>query len=117
MERQAVRRVESGSISPKEVEKLGLALMQIKQRMSEIAQEFGFEREELNLDLGPLGPLRSRNGDQVSLTDVLDKVIDEGAVVAGEVLISVADVDLISLNLLLSLSSVQKLEGRHRPQS
>jgi hypothetical protein len=110
MERQAMRRVESGSLSPVEVEKLGVALMQIKQRMGEISEEFGFKREELGIDLGPLGRLGSGKRAEVTLTDVLDKVIDKGAVVAGEVLISVADVDLIALDILLSLSSVKRLE-------
>jgi Gas vesicle protein K/Gas vesicle protein len=112
MERQAVRRVESGSLSSGEVEKLGLALMQIKRRMGEIEEEFGFDQKDLDIDLGPLGQLRNGKGAHVSLTDVLDKVIDEGAVVAGEVLVSVANVDLVSLNLLLSLSSVHKMQDR-----
>jgi hypothetical protein len=57
MERQALRRIEGGSLSEDEVERLGLALMRLEQRMDELKAEFGLEDEDLNLDLGPLGSL------------------------------------------------------------
>lgn len=58
MERQAVRRMETGSLDPQEVEQLGLGLMQLEETVREIAARFGLTPEELNLDLGPLGRLR-----------------------------------------------------------
>ncbi|HTQ25831.1 MAG TPA: gas vesicle protein [Candidatus Binataceae bacterium] len=48
-----------------------------------------------------------RNSGRVSLCETLDRVLNKGAVVAGEVTISVADVDLIYLGLQLMLSSVE----------
>ena len=57
MERQALRRVEGGSLTDDEVERLGLAFMQIDQRIEELVDLFGIRREDLNLDLGPLGNL------------------------------------------------------------
>jgi hypothetical protein len=57
LERQAIRRVEAGSLSAEQVERLGLALMQQSQEIERLRQEFGLEEEDLNLDLGPLGKL------------------------------------------------------------
>ncbi len=57
MERQAVRRIDHGSLSDEEVERLGLAFMRLDERMDELKQEFGLEDADLNLDLGPLGRL------------------------------------------------------------
>ena len=57
MERQAVRRIDHGSLTDEEVERLGLAFMKLDERMDELKQEFGLEDADLNLDLGPLGRL------------------------------------------------------------
>jgi hypothetical protein len=57
MERQALRRVESGGLSDEQVERLGSTLMLLAERMDELKQEFGLEDRDLNLDLGPLGRL------------------------------------------------------------
>ena len=57
LERQALRRVEGGTLSDDEVERLGTALMRLEERMEELKHEFGLGDEDLNLDLGPLGRL------------------------------------------------------------
>lgn len=57
LEHQAVRRMEGGTLSDEEVEKLGLALMRLQERLEEIKIQFGLEGEDLNIDLGPLGRL------------------------------------------------------------
>jgi len=57
MERQALRRVEAGSLSEDEIERLGLAFRALAARMEELKAEFGLEDEDLNLHLGPLGDL------------------------------------------------------------
>ena len=57
MERQALRRIEGGSLSAEEVERLGETFMLLEQRMEELKEQFGLEDEDLNLDLGPLGRL------------------------------------------------------------
>jgi CRISPR/Cas system-associated endonuclease Cas1 len=60
MERQALRRVEEGSVTGEQAERLGCTLMLLDERMSELLEEFGLDREDLNIDLGPLGPLLSQ---------------------------------------------------------
>ena len=57
MERQALRRVEQGTLPEEKVEDIGRTLMALDERMSELTEHFGLTREDLNLDLGPLGPL------------------------------------------------------------
>jgi mRNA-degrading endonuclease toxin of MazEF toxin-antitoxin module len=57
LERQAIRRMDSGSLTDAEVERIGLTLMQQAQTIERLRKEFGLEEEDLNLDLGPLGKL------------------------------------------------------------
>ena len=58
MEHQAVRRMEGGSLSDEEVERLGLALLTLSERMDELKRLFRLTDDDLNIDLGPLGRLR-----------------------------------------------------------
>lgn len=57
LEHQAVRRMETGSLSDGEMERLGVALMRLEERVDDIREAFGVAKEELNIDLGPLGRL------------------------------------------------------------
>ncbi|KAB2349196.1 gas vesicle protein K [Actinomadura rudentiformis] len=57
MERQALRRVEGGGLTDDQIEDLGLALMRLEQAMERLKDHFQLEDHDLNLDLGPLGPL------------------------------------------------------------
>ena len=57
MERQAMRRVESDSLTDEQIEELGLTLMRLEEKMEELKLVFGLEHEELNIELGPLGNL------------------------------------------------------------
>jgi hypothetical protein len=57
MERQALRRIDGGSLTPDEVERLGETFMLLAERMEELKESFGLEDEDLNMDLGPLGQL------------------------------------------------------------
>jgi predicted Zn-dependent protease with MMP-like domain len=57
LERQAVRRMEGGSLSDEEVERVGLALMKLQEKVHELAHQFGLRPSDLNITLGPLGDL------------------------------------------------------------
>jgi Gas vesicle protein K len=57
LEKQAIRRMEGGDLSPEQVEELGLALMKLEEKMQELKAQFGLAEENLNLDLGPVGRL------------------------------------------------------------
>ena len=57
MERQALRRIEGGSLTDEEVERLGRTFLALSERMDELKDVFGLEDKDLNLNLGPLGDL------------------------------------------------------------
>jgi gas vesicle protein GvpK len=57
MERQALHRIEGGTLTPEEVERLGRTFMALAERMEELKTTFGLEDRELNMNLGPLGDL------------------------------------------------------------
>lgn len=57
LERQAIRRMEGGTLNDTQIEEMGLALMKLEQKIRELAEHFGLRPEYLNLDLGPLGNL------------------------------------------------------------
>ncbi|HJR63937.1 MAG TPA: gas vesicle protein K [Gemmatimonadaceae bacterium] len=58
LEHQAVRRMDGGTLTEAEVERLGLALMKLNDRMQELKALFNLSDEDLSIDLGPLGRLR-----------------------------------------------------------
>jgi Gas vesicle protein K len=57
MERQAIRRMEQGTLTDDETEKLGTSLMRLEETIREIGAQFDLRPEDLNLDLGPVGKL------------------------------------------------------------
>lgn len=57
LERQAIRRMEGGSLSDEQVESMGSALMKLETKIREMTEQFGLTPADLNLDLGPLGNL------------------------------------------------------------
>jgi hypothetical protein len=59
MERQALRRVDDGTLTEDQIENIGATLMALEDRMAELREHFGLKPEDLNLDLGPLGQLLS----------------------------------------------------------
>ncbi len=57
LERQAIRRMEAGSLTELEVERIGLTFLRLSEQMETLKAAFGLEGQDLNLDLGPLGKL------------------------------------------------------------
>lgn len=57
LERQALRRIDAGSLTEAQIERLGITLMGQAEEIDRLRREFGLEEEDLNLDLGPLGRL------------------------------------------------------------
>ncbi len=58
LERQALRRIDGGSLTAEEVERLGLTFYRLDEEMERLKRQFRFTDQDLNLDLGPLGTLR-----------------------------------------------------------
>ena len=57
VERQAMRRVENGSLTEEEIERVGEALLNLEEKMEELKEIFQLDDDDLNIDLGPLGNL------------------------------------------------------------
>jgi hypothetical protein len=57
LERQAIRRMESESLTADETEAVGLALMRLEETVRDLGAHFGLRPEDLNIDLGPIGKL------------------------------------------------------------
>ena len=57
LERQALRRIDAGSLTEEQIERLGLTLMRQAEEIDRLRKEFGLEERDLDLDLGPLGRL------------------------------------------------------------
>ena len=55
MEKQAMRRIDAGTLTPDQVDRLGVSLMEAEATIRQLQRQFGIE--DLNLDLGPVGPL------------------------------------------------------------
>jgi hypothetical protein len=58
LEHQAVRRMDGGTLTDEQIERLGLALLRLNERMGELKDTFGLTDDDLSIDLGPLGELR-----------------------------------------------------------
>jgi Gas vesicle protein K/Gas vesicle protein len=112
LERQAQRKVMEGNLANSDMERLGLAFINIRETLYNITRQYGFEENELGLSLGSAdgrafgSKLKDRELlSETTLVDILDKLINKKTVIAGEITISVAEIDLIVLNLLAQLSS------------
>jgi hypothetical protein len=111
LERQAVRRFEKNDLSANEVERLGTAFIELKNKIEELTKHFGIKKEELNLNLGSLLKSGNKTLDESSLVDVLDTCIQKGLVLAGKARVSVADVDLIGLDLYAVLHPISRTKS------
>jgi DNA-damage-inducible protein D len=113
LEKQALRRIESGELPDEQVENLGLTFMQLKKEVEKLKNYFQLEDEDLNLDLGPLSlrdipELPDDQKEKVSAIELLDRLLSKGVIARGNIVISVAEVDLISANLGILLASIDK---------
>ena len=114
LERQARRRMQSGTLTTEEVERLGLAFMQIKEKLSFVSEEFGLEQNEVDVVLKGMLKTRDFQLSRTSLVDVIDSLLSKGAVIGGRVTISVAEIELVALDLLASLSASPGNDGEVR---
>lgn len=112
LERQAFGRFSSGTLTEGEIERLGIAFARMRERMAEMAAKFDYQPKALELSLNTghqeiLGSQETTDmqSTAISLADIVDKLIDKEAVLAGDIRLAVAGVDLVTLNLVASISS------------
>lgn len=108
MEKQAIRRIEAGRLTEEQIENLGNTFMGLKKEIEKLKDYFKLEDEDLNLSLGPLTVKGETTDEKTSVVEILDRLLGKGVVVRGDVVISVAEVDLVSLNIGLLLASIDK---------
>jgi hypothetical protein len=60
MERQALRRIDEGDLTEDQEERIGVTLMLLEDRMGRLRERYRLSDQDLNLDLGPIGPLLPR---------------------------------------------------------
>lgn len=114
-EKQAIRRIKNGTLTEEEIERLGVNFQRMEEEVQKLKKYFGFKDEDLNLDLGPLGRLRSDSGEcektkEVTLVDILDRLLSKGVIALGDLRISVADVELIMIKLGLLITPIDKVQ-------
>jgi hypothetical protein len=114
LERQAQRRISSGTLTREEVERLGLAFMQIKQTITDISEQFGFSPQEFDIRLNQTYNKLTGTSSSATLVDVVDHLLNKGVLLGGQVKISVADIDLVILDLLGVLSAVHGVKATKR---
>lgn len=114
MERQAQNRIEAGSLSDEDTERLGQSFKKLEERMQEIKRVFEIdEQEELDLQLGTL------EGQEVSLVELADRVLKRGVALEGDVGLSVADIDLLYVALRVVIASPETAQslGHSSPET
>lgn len=114
LERQAQRRISTGTLTTEEIERLGLAFIQIKQTINTISDQFGFSPQEFEIKLGHASGKIIGTESKTTLVDLVDHLLEKGVLVSGQVKISVADIDLVILDLLGVLSAVHGIKKPNR---
>ena len=110
MERQAQNRIESGSLSDEETERLGQSFMKLEDRMQEIKRVFELdEQEDLDIELGTL------EGQEVSIVELADRVLSRGVALEGDIGLTVADIDLLRVALRVVIKSPEAGNSRSEP--
>jgi hypothetical protein len=117
MEKQAMRRIEAGALTDEQVERLGITFMNLKKEVEKLKDHFALDDDDLNIDLGPLTVREDDWSGKASAVEILDRLLGTGIVVRGDVIVSVAEVDLISLNLGLLLASIDKAKELYSASS
>lgn len=113
MEAQVIRRMDSGELSEIEVDRAADSLQALEQQILNLCDVLEINPEDLNLDLGEVGKLLPAKGSyypdrpssDASILELLDRLINTGIVVQGEVNIGLAQLNLIKLKLSLVLTT------------
>ena len=113
MEAQVIRSMERGDLSDEQLDNASDSLRKLAEQVVEICKIFDIEPASLNLDLGEAGSLLPREGGydpgqpsaKPTLLELLDRLLNTGIVVQGEVELGLANIDLIHAKLQLVLTS------------
>lgn len=113
MEAQVIRRMEAGVLNDDQLDRAAESLQQLEAQVLQLCDIFDIDPADLNIDLGEVGTLLPKNGsyypgetsENASILELLDRLLDIGIVVDGEVDIGLANLDLIHVALKLVMTS------------
>lgn len=113
MEAQVIRRMEADELSDNDLDRASESLRKLEEQVIEVCNVFEIDPKDLNIDLGEVGTLLPKNGGYYpgeksaspTILELLDRLLNTGIVVQGQVDIGLADIDLIHAKLQLVLTS------------
>lgn len=113
MEAQVIRRMERGDLSDEELDRAAESLRKLEEQTVALCEIFEIDPADLNLDLGEIGTLLPKSGGyypgqptaKPTLLEMLDRLLNTGIVLQGEVDLGLAQIDLVHAKLQLVLTS------------
>jgi hypothetical protein len=113
MEAQIIRRMEAEELTDADLERAADSLRKLEEQIIQLCDIFGIDPRDLNIDLGDVGSLLPKAGSYYpgvtstspTILELLDRLLNTGVVVQGEVDLGLADIDLIHAKLQLVLTS------------
>ncbi|MGI0489807.1 gas vesicle protein K [Pantanalinema rosaneae CENA516] len=113
MEAQVIRRMEGGELSDDDLDRAAESLRKLEEQVVKLCDIFEIDPKDLNIDLGEVGTLLPKSGGYYpgetsaspTILELLDRLLNTGVVVQGDVDLGLADIDLIHAKLQLVLTS------------
>ena len=113
MEAQVIRRMESHDLSDADLERAADSLRKLEEQVVNMCEIFDVDPADLNIDLGEIGTLLPKEGSYYpgtknqnpTILELLDRLLDTGVVVEGDVDLGMAQLNLIHAKLRLVLTS------------
>lgn len=113
MEAQVIRRMEQQCLSESDLERAAESLQKLEEQVLNLCQIFEIDPADLNVNLGDFGTLLApagsyypgETGNKPSVLELLDRLLNTGIVVDGEIDLGVAQLNLIHAKLRLVLTS------------
>ena len=113
MEAQVIRRMEENLLSESELERAADSIQKLEEQILHLCETFEVDPAELNVNLGEFGTLLPQSGSyypgetgsRPSVLELLDRLLNTGVVLDGEIDLGLAQLDLIHAKLRLVLTS------------
>ncbi|OUL21767.1 gas vesicle protein K [Nostoc sp. T09] len=113
MEAQVIRRMDAGNLSDSELDRAAESLRQLEKQVIQLCEVFDIDPAELNINLGEIGTLLPQSGgyypgetsSQPSILELLDRLLNTGVVVEGDLDLGLAQLNLVHAKLRLVLTS------------
>ncbi|MBF2077744.1 MAG: gas vesicle protein K [Synechococcales cyanobacterium T60_A2020_003] len=112
MEAQIIRRMDQGELTEADLERAAESLRKLEEQVIQLCEIFEIDPADLNIDLGDIGTLLPRTGyypgetsTNPSILELLDRLLNVGVVLEGDVELGLAQLNLIHAKLRLVLTS------------